>query len=154
MLRKLSIFCCLIALAGCATAPVAQGPRVVVAEGKDARLTEGSQKKMVIGLDYAEYHQPFSLNRIPEKPKLNLIFGVIKTGICPVTYRPTIVRINGTPVAEIDFRKFKPGELRHLTIDIGPSYLKIGENLLQIRTGWCQYSIDVMRLEEITLFQR
>ncbi len=143
-----------IFLAACATTGVLQETPVAVKAGEDTRLVGDGQKKMVIGLDYAEYHQPFSLTRIPDRPKLVLTFGVLKTGICPVTYRPTVVRINGTPVAEIDFRKFQKGELRQVTVELEPSYLKVGENLLKIRTGWCQYSIDVMRLEGITLFQR
>jgi len=38
-----------------------------------------------------------------------------------------------------------------VTISISPKALRVGDNQLLIRTGWCQYDIDVMRLNNLVL---
>lgn len=46
------------------------------------------------------------------------------------------------------------GSDKGVTVQIPEGVLRVGENLIRMRTGACQYDIDVMRLNDLTLVQR
>jgi len=62
--------------------------------------------------------------------------------------------LNGKSLAEIDFRKLKVGAEADLRVPIPSGALKVGENVLEIETGFCQFDIDAMRLNTLMLLQR
>ena len=76
---------------------------------------------------------------------------MVRKGRCPITYRATSIYINKQLLAEIDFRKFTKHEAKSVTLKIPQKTLKVGDNQLLIRTGWCQYDIDVLRLNILLL---
>jgi len=117
----------------------------------DTDLLPSDQKGLDVGADRDDYKRTFAIDNIPSNPKLQLDFKVVRKGRCPITYRATSVYLNKRLVAQIDFRKFAKNDDKSITIDILPKTLKIGENQLLIRTGWCQYDIDVLRLNNLTL---
>ena len=61
------------------------------------------------------------------------------------------MRLRGRLLAQIDFRTFTRDEARSIALDVPPKTLKVGDNHLLIRTGWCQYDIDVLRLNNLVL---
>ena len=65
--------------------------------------------------------------------------------------RATSIYINKRLLAEIDFRKFTKDEAKSVTLAIPSKTLRVGDNHLLIRTGWCQYDIDVLRLNNLVL---
>jgi hypothetical protein len=89
-----------------------------------------------------------ALDNVPSNPKLQLDFKVVRKGRCPITYRATSIYLNKQLVAEIDFRKFAKGDNKSLTISVSPKALRVGDNQLLIRTGWCQYDIDLVLVHE------
>ena len=93
---------------------------------------------------------PFDLAEIPARPALRLGFHVITAGRCPVTYKPTVVTVNGRKVKEIDFRDFTSTR-QGVDINLPPDVLKVGSNTVQISTGECQYGVDRMRIVELAL---
>jgi hypothetical protein len=116
----------------------------------DTDLLRGKQPGIDVG-DRDDYQRTFALDNVPSNPKLQLDFKVVRKGRCPITYRATSIYLNKQLVAEIDFRKFAKGDNKSLTISVSPKALRVGENQLLIRTGWCQYDIDVMRLNNLVL---
>ena len=105
----------------------------------------------VVGEDREDYVRPFSLAEIPLAPKLRLEFSAIKQGVCQVTYRPTELWLNRRLIQSIDFRRMAIGASQSLTINVPRNALKVGENLITIRTGSCRYAIDIMRLDSLTI---
>src|SRR5215471_7212854 len=114
-------------------------------------LLQGVQPGLDVGADRDDYKRTFALDHIPSNPKLQLDFKVVRKGRCPITYRATSIYLNKQLVAEIDFRKFAKNDSKSVTISIPPNALRVGNNQLLIRTGWCQYDIDVMRLNNLVL---
>lgn len=95
---------------------------------------------------------PFSLAGIPQKAKLKISFLVDSKGRCPKTYEPTTISINKKRIEEIDFlRNYMKGEMVVHIITLPSEVLKIGENLIRIDMGSCQYGKDKMRLYYILL---
>src|SRR5262249_11233388 len=90
-----------------------------------------------VGADRDNYKRTFALENIPTNPKLQLDFKVVRKGRCPITYRATSIYINKQLLAQIDFRKFAKDDARSLTLAIPAKTLRVGENQLLIRTGWC-----------------
>ena len=117
----------------------------------DTDLLRGHQTGSEVGADRDDYKRTFALDNLPPNPKLQLDFKVVRKGRCPVTYRATSIYLNKRLLAEIDFRKFAKGDNKSITIDIPPKTLRVGDNQLLIRTGWCQYDIDVLRLNNLVL---
>ncbi len=76
---------------------------------------------------------------------------MVRKGCCLITYRATSIYLNKRLLAKIDFRKFAKGDNKSIAIDIPPKALRVGDNQLLIRTGWCQYDIDVLRLNNLVL---
>lgn len=79
---------------------------------------------------------------------------MLSGGFCPITYEPTRVILNDRTIRYLDFRDLdgeKPNDLR---IPIPAGGLRVGENTLRITTGRCQYAIDSMRVNALTLVQR
>src|SRR5262245_29284599 len=114
-------------------------------------LLQGNQTGFDVGVDRDDYKRTFTLENIPTNPKLQLDFKVVRKGRCPITYRATSIYINKQLLADIDFRKFTRHEARSVTLTIPPKTLRVGDNQLLIRTGWCQYDIDVLRLNNLVL---
>ena len=114
-------------------------------------LLQGAQPGLDVGADRDDYKRTFALDHIPTNPKLQLDFKVVRKGRCPITYRATSIYVNKRLLAQIDFRKFTRDEARSITLDVPPKTLKVGDNHLLIRTGWCQYDIDVLRLNNLVL---
>jgi len=100
-----------------------------------------------------DYQPPFNLTKIPADPKLSVKFSVSDKGTCLVTYNPTTFKINGYLIKELDFRTFDLGEDLMLVIDIPRSILKIGRNLLAVQNGGCQFGIDAMKMENLSILQ-
>ena len=114
-------------------------------------LLQGKRAGFDVGADRDDYKRTFTLENIPPNPKLQLDFKVVRKGRCPITYRATSIYINNQLLAAIDFRKFVKHEARSVTLAIPPKTLRVGDNHLLIRTGWCQYDIDVLRLNNLVL---
>jgi hypothetical protein len=75
-------------------------------------------------------------------------------GICPITYRPTTIAVNKKHIGEINFRdSYRKGQKASYTIALPSGVLKTGENLVHVSMGSCQYAIDAMRLNNVTLLQ-
>ena len=117
----------------------------------DTNLLRGAQTGFAVGADRDDYKRVFTIENVPSNPKLQLDFKVVRKGRCPITYRATSIWLNKRLLAEIDFRKFTTNDDKSITIDIPPKTLKVGDNQLLIRTGWCQYDIDVLRLNNLVL---
>lgn len=152
-LRSASLFVLLLSLTACA-ASATRAPDTRVAPNQDTGLAGLAGGTVDIGSEGREYVVPFTLSSIPEPAALQLRFGVIRKGSCPITYRPTTVALNGKSLAVIDFRKMQLGAEADLRVPISSGALKIGENVLEIQTGFCQFDIDVMRLNTLMLLQR
>lgn len=150
--RSASLFVLLLSLTACAATTV-RAPETRVAPNQDTGLAGLAGGTVDIGRG-REYVVPFTLSSIPEPAALQLRFGVIRKGSCPITYRPTTVALNGKSLADIDFRKLKVGAEADLRVPIPSGALKVGENVLEIETGFCQFDIDVMRLNTLILLQR
>jgi hypothetical protein len=119
--------------------------------GADTDLLQGKQAGFDVGADRDDYKRTFALESVPTNPKLQLDFKVVRKGRCPITYRATSIYLNKRLLAEIDFRKFTRDEAKSVTLAIPPKTLRAGDNQLLIRTGWCQYDIDVLRLNNLVL---
>ncbi len=119
--------------------------------GADTDLLQGKPAGFDIGADRDDYKRTFALESVPTNPKLQLDFKVVRKGRCPITYRATSIYLNKRLLAEIDFRKFTRDEAKSVTLAIPPKTLRAGDNQLLIRTGWCQYDIDVLRLNNLVL---
>jgi hypothetical protein len=117
----------------------------------DTDLLQGKQAGFDVGADRDDYKRTFALESVPANPKLQLDFKVVRKGRCPITYRATSIYINKRLLAEIDFRKFTKDEAKSVTLAIPSKTLRVGDNHLLIRTGWCQYDIDVLRLNNLVL---
>lgn len=152
-IRSASVFVLLLSLTACATSTV-RAPETRVAPNEDTGLAGIAGGAVDVGSEGREYVVPFTLSSIPEPAALQLRFGVIRKGTCPVTYRPTTVALNGKSLAVIDFRKLQVGAETDLRVPIPSGALKVGENVLDIQTGFCQFDIDVMRLNTLMLLQR
>jgi hypothetical protein len=151
--RSAPLFVLLLSLTACA-ASTARAPETRVTPNQDTGLAGLAGSVVDIGSEVREYLVPFTLSSIPEPAALQLRFGVVRAGRCPITYRPTTVALNGTSLAILDFRTLKRHAETDLRVPIPSGALKVGENILLIRTGFCQYDIDVMRLNTLTLLQR
>src|SRR5262245_65222007 len=114
-------------------------------------LLQGKQASFDVGADRDDYKRTFTLENVPANPKLQLDFKVVRKGRCPITYRATSIYVNKRLLAQIDFRKFTKHEARSVTLVIPTETLRVGDNQLLIRTGWCQYDIDVLRLNNLVL---
>jgi len=121
------------------------------ASAADTDLLRGKQAGFDVGAERDDYKRTFALESVPANPKLQLDFKVIRKGRCPITYRTTSIYLNKRLLAEIDFRKFTKDEAKSVTLTIPPKTLRVGDNQLLIRTGWCQYDIDVLRLNNLVL---
>jgi hypothetical protein len=94
---------------------------------------------------------PFTIADVPANAELRLKFKVDSKGSCPTTYKPTVVSINGQRVGVIDFRTHWWKDEPKLKVPAG--VLKTGGNVVQITMGSCQYGVDAMRLNSLTLVQ-
>ena len=117
----------------------------------DTDLLRGTQTGFDVGADRDDYKRTFVLDNVPANPKLQLDFKVVRKGRCPITYRATSIWVNKRMLAEIDFRKFAKDDNKSITIEVPQKTLRVGDNLLLIKTGWCQYDIDVLRLNNLVL---
>lgn len=123
------------------TAPVAreqvrQTPMPILPDGDSREVTSA-------------YMAGFELTEIPADAKLHIGFAVLQAGICPLTYQPTVVRLNGQKIKEVDFRERSGQE--DLEIDVPPNLLRVGENSVKVTMGKCQYKADKMRLNDLRL---
>jgi len=123
----------------------------IVPSAADTDLLQDKQAGFDVGAERDDYKRTFALESVPANPKLQLDFKVIRKGRCPITYRTTSIYLNKRLLAEIDFRKFTKDEAKSVTLTIPPKTLRVGDNQLLIRTGWCQYDIDVLRLNNLVL---
>ena len=146
-------FVCLLGLVGCAVKS-ARGPETNVAPNENAHLAGLAINAVDIGTEIKEYVVPFTLASVPDHAALHFQFGVVSKGVCPTTYTPTTITVNSKSVASLDFRNFARGTEKDISVPVPNGILKVGENLLYIRTGSCQYDIDVMRLNSLTLVQK
>lgn len=110
-----------------------------------------SNNPVEIGTTIKEHVVPFKLASVPKNAVLRLQFGVVQKSRCPKTYDDTTVRVNDESVARLDFRDFKPGAEKDISVPIPDDLLVVGENQLKIRTGSCKFDIDVMRLDNLTI---
>lgn len=148
----LGIFLCVLSLLLCTASP-ARATEPGVPSGEDFKL---SKDVVEIGpwSEVREYVVPFTLGSVPDRAALHLQFGVVRKGWCPRTYRPTTIDLNRKSLASLDFRTFAQGSEKDIRVPVPSGILKVGENVLRIRTGSCQFDVDVMRLNNLTLLQR
>lgn len=152
-IRSASLFVLLLSLTACAASTV-RAPDTRVEPNEDTSLAGIAGGTVDVGSDGREYVVPFTLSSIPEPAALQLRFGVVRKGRCPISYRPTTVTLNGKSLAVIDFRTLQLGAEANLRVPIPSGALKVGENVVAIWTGFCQFDIDVMRLNTLMLLQR
>lgn len=135
------------------TAPAQSGKNDVPAP-QSSRLVGGDGQAVKIGGPAVRtYEVPFSLARIPSQPRLQFDFRISSAGWCPTTYVPTRIWINSQLIKEIDFRDFNVGDRNNFEIAIPATALIVGQNVLRIRTGACQYEYDRIKLNSVTLMQ-
>jgi len=90
---------------------------------------------------------PSHSHNVPSNPKLQLDFKVVRKGRCR---SPTGQR-RSTSTSSWSQRSTFAGSRRELD-DLYPTERgQVGNSQLLIRTGWCQYDIDVMRLNYLAL---
>ena len=100
----------------------------------------------------AVYHETeFTLSEIPAQPKINIQFKVISAGSCPNSYDPTTLTVNDKHFASLDFRDFELDEAKNLLLDVPPKYLRTGRNILTIITGECDWGVDSLDLNKMSL---
>lgn len=148
------VICILLAvlfLTGCMEIIKRTEPKVL--DASNNQPVTMAAENLSIGSNIKIYEVPVTINKIPDKPRLLLEFTVLDKGHCPLTYEPTQVLVNSIEIASIDFRDFEYKDRRVIEITIPKSNLKIGENIFQVRTGECQYDIDVMRFNRFQFFQ-
>ncbi len=137
-----------IFLIGMAIFIVATG---VLAEGIESYLKD-ARKNPIEVTPSSPLEIPFSLAVIPKTAKLKISFLVDSKGRCPKTYEPTVISLNKKRVEELDFlRNYMKGEMVVHIISLPSEVLKIGENLIRVDMGSCQYGKDKMRLYYILL---
>jgi hypothetical protein len=122
-----------------------------VSTDKSTRLVDADQKPVEVA---SSLDIPFSLASVPQEAKLQFEFRVDSRGYCPITYRPTTISVNKKPIGELSFRdSYRRGQMASYTMALPSGVLKTGENLIHVSMGSCQYAIDKMRLNNVTLLQ-
>jgi len=99
----------------------------------------------------ATHEIAFNVGQIPEEPKIEVQFKVKTAGSCNKTYEPTTFFMNGDSFAELDFRDFDLGSDMKLTLDVPHDLMVVGENQLKVITGECQFGVDSMNMDKMTL---
>jgi hypothetical protein len=101
-----------------------------------------------------EVQVPFSLTRVPSAAQLQFQIIVSTKGSCPTTYYPTTFKINDQLVQEVDFRPWPVKSWRQLTLAVPANALRVGGNVLQIKSGSCQYGFDRITLNNVQLLEQ
>jgi hypothetical protein len=57
-------------------------------------------------------------------------------------------------VQEVDFRRWPTGSWRQLTLAVPTNLLQAGGNVLQIKSGSCQYGVDKITLNNVQLLEQ
>lgn len=104
-----------------------------------------------LGQVKSTYLIPLILEQAPIKSSIELSFDVITTGICPASYFPTEIFLNGESIAEIDFRGLDEGSKQDLNIALPEKHQVQGKNIIKIITGDCNEGLDSMRFNDVAL---
>lgn len=96
---------------------------------------------------------PLTLESVPVQPILEMRFKVIEASVCPDTYTPTELYVNGTLLGEISFIEFDNNDERSVKMEIPSELLNVGENTIRINSGSCEKAIDVMQFNSIKIHQ-
>lgn len=140
-------------LVGCGEPPAQRAAMTDVKPGVATALANIGQQSVDIGDPIKVYAVPFTLASVPTAATLHLNFKMLSNGFCPITYVPTEVSLNNKSLATLDFRELSGDSDNDIRLRIPAGRLKVGENILSIRTGQCRYAIDAMRLNALVLTQ-
>ncbi len=108
-------------------------------------------KGQQLGQIKTTYLIPLQLESAPIKASIEMSFVVITTGICPSSYFPTEVFLNGESIAEIDFRELDEGSKQALHIELPMQHQRQGKNEIKIITGDCNEGLDSLRFNNVGL---
>lgn len=109
------------------------------------------KQEVKAGDPFTTVEVPFNLEAVPSQALLRFDLRLSTAGTCPRTYTPTVIRLNGRTVESIDFRRWTVGSLTEMSLKVPGGVLRPGANVLQIRTGYCQYQYDRIKLNNIVL---
>jgi len=104
-----------------------------------------------LGQTQTTYRIPLQLDTAPIKADITMSFVVISTGVCPASYFPTEIFLNGESIAEIDFRELDEGSKKNLSINLPMQYQQQGKNEIKIITGDCNEGLDSLRFNNVAL---
>jgi len=142
----------IILLSGCIQFYQKAEPKVMaVSTAEPVELAVANKK---IGSDIKIYEVAVKISKLPKNPRLVLDFTVVDKGHCMVTYEPTRIFVNDIKIASIDFRDFEFKARQVIDVKIPQASLKLGDNIIRVHTGECEYDIDIMRFNSFKFFQR
>ena len=82
---------------------------------------------------------------------LKIDFKVSDAGHCLMTYQPTEIFLNNKIITSFDFRRFFHREKVERSVKIKKNMFVKGKNTIDIRTGACDFDIDVLDLNGLVL---
>jgi len=97
------------------------------------------------------YKVPVILETIPSNATINMKFVVLTSSICPASYSPTEVFLNGESIHDIDFREMNDGSKQNINIPLPEKFLKIGPNMIKIISGQCNEGLDSMQFNGVSM---
>lgn len=125
-------------------------PTVVETVTVNEDSTELVTKSTVLGKDIKVYILPLDIPE-PMDATLAINFKIRDAGHCQTSYEPTVFYLNEHLVSEFDFRRYFLKKTISRNVHLKKNLFKKGRNILKIETGYCQYDIDVLKLNSLKL---
>jgi len=107
-------------------------------------------KPKTIGDKIKIYKIPVMVNE-KKDAVLKIDFKVSDAGHCLMTYQPTEIFLNNKMITSFDFRRFYHREKVERSVEIKKNVFVKGKNIIDIRTGACDFDIDVLDLNGLVL---
>ena len=141
-----------ILVLGCIYAAACQVPTLVV---KPVQIEKGSTTSLIskpseIGYKVKLFKIPVTINE-PKDALLKIDFKISGAGHCPMTYEPTEIFLNNKKLISFDFRKYFLETQINRTVKISKDKFIKGQNIFDIRSGACDFDIDVLNLNGLLL---
>ena len=103
-----------------------------------------------IGYKVKVFRIPVIVNK-PMDAVLKIDFVISSAGHCATTYEPTVIALNNRQLVSFDFRRHFLKTRIERKVKISREEFVTGENVFTIRSGACQYDIDVFDLNGLEL---
>ncbi len=137
-------------LAACESTTHVSDTLTISAPTSGNNITELAKGNPEIGKTIKTYEIPLVVDT-PRDAVLKIDFKVKDTGHCMTTYEPTVFYLNGKEIIQFDFRRFFLKKYVTQEIKLKAAQFITGKNTLKIETGFCQYDIDVLKLNSLKL---